>query len=185
MVNIDENIEKAKTKFEIVNQWITNCDTKSSILLAFYGVLLTLVFTSELQNMISNTFALETSLKNIGFIELMNFISLLSIIAFIVFSILCLLFVYNTLKARIDDEIYTQQELNTNSNIFFLKISSKSYKDFKDASNLETSEDFLNDLNSQIFINSNIAAEKFKAYNKSLLFGFLGLLSLGIYLITN
>ena len=91
MVNIDENIEKAKTKFEIVNQWITNCDTKSSILLAFYGVLLTLVFTSELQNMISNTFALETSLKNIGFIELMNFISLLSIIAFIVFSILCLL----------------------------------------------------------------------------------------------
>ncbi len=184
MANVDKNIEKAQTKFEIVNQWITNCDTKSSILLAFYGVLLTLVFTSELTKMISNTFAMETSLKNIGFLEIKNFISLFSILAFIVFSILCLLFVYNTLKARINDEIYSQQELNTNSNIFFLKISSKSYKDFKDASNSETSEDFLNDLNSQIFINSNIATEKFKAYNKSLLFGFLGLLSIVIYFLT-
>lgn len=181
---MEKKIEKAKSKFEIVNQWISNCDTKSSILLAFYGVLLTVVFTSEITCKISTTLSMTANLNDIGLTEIMNFISLISIIVFFVCSFLCLLFVYNTLKARINADAYSQPELKTDSNIFFLKISNKTYIDFKRVTNTEENEDYLNDLNSQIYINSKIATQKFKAYNKSLLFGFLGLISLGLYLLT-
>jgi hypothetical protein len=181
MEEIDKKTERAKDKFNIVNQWITNCDAKSSILLAFYGVLLTVVFSSELSNEISKIFSSKFILVGIGYTELLSFLSGVSFVSFIVCSILCLFFIYNTLKARINDDIYSQPELNNNSNIFFLKISKKTYSDFKNSSNNELPEDFLNDLNSQIFINSNIATEKFKSYNRSLLWGFMGMLSIGIY----
>jgi hypothetical protein len=180
----DNNIEKAKMKFENINQWISNCDTKSSFLLTLYGVLLTIVFTSNIIEKIDTTLSFKPSFSNIGWTSVLNLISLLSLLAFIFFSIKCLFYIYNTLKARIDDKIYTQEELNTNSNIFFQTITSKTYKEFKNNSNSETNEEFLNDLNSQLFINANIASEKFQAYNKSLFNAFMGLIFLGIYLLT-
>ena len=183
MANTKDNIEKAKNKFEIINQWISNCDTKSSFLLTFYGVLLTLVFTSNIIEKIITTFSLKPNFSDVGWIEILNLLSLLSIIAFFFFSIKCLYFIYNTLKARIDESIYKQEDLNTDSKIFFLSISNKTFKEFKNNSNSETEDDYLNDLNSQVFINSNIATEKFKAYNKSLLNAFIGIICLVIYLI--
>lgn len=183
MANTKENIEKAKSKFENINNWISNCDTKSSFLLAFYGVLLTLVFTSDVINKIGNTFSLKPSLSDLGWTKLLGFLELISILAFFFFSLKCLYFIYNTLKARINSSIYEQESLNTDSNIFFQTIAQKSFKEYKNLSNSESDEDYLNDLDSQVFINSNIATEKFKAYNKSLTNAFIGILCLGIYLI--
>ncbi|MFA9371461.1 MAG: hypothetical protein ACERIH_07085 [Labilibaculum antarcticum] len=183
MANTEKNLERAKDKLDMVNQWIANCDTKSSFLLAFYGVLLALVFTSEVRSEISKTFALKSTFNNIGWTEKLNFISVICIVAFIGCSILCLYFIYNTLRARIDDRIYRQPELNADSKIFFNTISKKTFKVFKDDSNAEICDDYLNDLNSQVFINSKIATEKFKAYNWSLLFGFSGVILIGIYLL--
>lgn len=182
--NIDYKIEIAKNRYDIINQSIINSDTKSSILLAFYGVLLTLVFTSPLLQKISRTLSFEPLIDSERFFELRYCISVVALLAFIILSFLCLFFIYQTLRARVKIQTNNQLGLVENSNIYFQKICNKPYSDFHDAAMNESLEDYLNDMNSQIYICSIISSQKFKAYNKSLLFGFLGILSIGVYLLT-
>lgn len=174
-----ENIDKSAKKLELINQWISNCDTKSSFILTFYGVVLTIIFTSNIGGEMINPFsfskAKETNCKSIG-----NFILLLSTIAFFITSVITFCQIYLTLKGRIDTKVYDQNGLKTNSNIFFDSIASKTFENFENESSNEDKVAYLNDLNSQVFINANIASEKFKHYNKSLFWMFI---SLGIFIL--
>ena len=52
-----EKIEISTKKLEIINQWISNCDTKSSFILTFYGVVLTIIFTSTFGSEMVNSFS--------------------------------------------------------------------------------------------------------------------------------
>lgn len=85
--------------------------------------------------------------------------------------------IYLTLKGRINDKVYEQNNLNTNSNIFFRSIASKTFENFEKDSNSEGESEYLNDLNSQVFINANIVTLKFKHYNKSLLWMSISLIT--------
>ena len=61
------------------------------------------------------------------------------------------------------------------SNIFFKTIQSRGFSEYEIGTNSENEEQYLNDLNSQIYINSKIVESKFKHYNNSLkaiLYGF-------------
>ena len=161
------NIEKSIKKLEMVNQWISNCDTKSSFILTFYGVIITIIFTSSTRDDIVDTLHLSVADK-INLKSIILFTSLILVLAFM-FSIAATgFYILQTLKGRIDPEVYRQQCLNTNSNIFFGTIASKAFATFKKETNEEDEDAYLNDINSQIFINSKIATEKFKNYNSSL-----------------
>lgn len=174
-----EHIEKSTKKLELVNQWIANCDTKSSFILTFYGVVLTIIFTSNIGGELINSFSF-TKAKDINCENFKNLIILLSSIAFFVTSIITFYQIYLTLKGRIDPNVYHQSGLNINSNIFFGSIASKNFIDFENETNSEDIPKYLNDLNSQIFINSKIVNLKFKHYNNSLMWMFI---SLGIFIV--
>lgn len=177
-----EKIENSTKKLEFVNQWISNCDTKSSFVLAFYGIVLTIIFTSDIGKEIINTLSFNRSEK-INYRSFRNFILFLATITFIVTSIVTLYQIYSTLKGRIDSEIYKQGGLNTKSNIFFSSIASKTFDDFENESNSQDETNYLNDLNSQIYINSKVVFEKFKHYNKSLFWMFISLVIFVVFVI--
>jgi len=174
-----EKIENSTKKLELINQWISNCDTKSSFILTFYGVVLTIIFTSTIGGEMINSFSFRKS-NEFNLENIINFILLLNTIAFFITSTVTLYNIYSTLKGRIDATVYNQNGLKTESNIFFGSIASKTFENFENELNSENETSYLNDLNSQIFINANIVNEKFKYYNKSLIWMFI---SLGIFIL--
>jgi hypothetical protein len=165
-------------RYDILNHWINNCDSKSSFLLGFNGVIITLIASSKLINSMKSVFLSRPSVNCIDFNSIKVFLSLLVLLGFVFYTIKTFYFIYNTLKARINAEIYSQNLLNTNSNIFFLNIAKNKYEDFSKIINNENKSQFLNDLNSQIYINSCIATSKFINYNKSLNSTFIGIICL-------
>lgn len=176
-----DKIEKAQKRLELVNQWITNCDTKSSFILTFYGVMLTIIFTSDMGKEMMNVFSFEVADKW-NWESVKNFLLFILVIAFLGSIGKSFYHIYNTLRARINSDVYEQTGLITSSNLFFGTIAQKNFQDFEQATNKESEEDYLKDLNSQIFINSKIADEKFKHYNKSICWTFI---SLGGFLLVN
>lgn len=165
-------------RLEVVNQWISNVDTKSSFVLTFYGVIITIIFTSNLGKEMINTFTYRCA-SSIDCNSFKLFFSLLVVILFITAIIITIYNIYQTLRGRINPNIYKQRRLKTNSNIFFGTIVSKSYSDFENQITNESKSTFLKDLNSQIYINSNIADNKFKHYNNSIMWL---IISLGLFL---
>jgi hypothetical protein len=179
-----DNAEKGLKKLEIVNHWISNCDTKSSLIFAFLGILLTIIFPSSLGEEMVSVFNFKIA-KEINFISVKKFFCLLCVIVFLIGVVMTFCYIYFTLKARISPEVYTQSGLKTDSNIFYGSIASKKYELFKKESNNETDSDFTNDINSQIFINSNIATEKFNNYNKSLIWTLITFAFFILFIILN
>lgn len=163
-----EKIDKGIKKLELVNQWISNVDTKSSFVLTFYGVIITIIFSSEVGNKMVEVFTYEKATE-INCMSIWLFFKMLIVVTFFITASIAFYNLYQTLKGRINPKIYQQQGLNTDSNLFFGTIASKTYLDFETQTNSENDDTFLQDLNSQIFINSNIADSKFKHYNRSII----------------
>jgi hypothetical protein len=180
---MEKKIEKSIKQLERVNQWIANCDTKTSFLLTFYGVIITVIFSSKLLADILKTLSLHR-VKEIRVHNVILFISYISVLLFL-FSIAKILYhILYTLKGRIDIPVDKQNGLNTNSLLFFGKIASKEFKKFEIEHDAQSESEYLNDLNSQVYINSVISFLKFKHYNKSLRWIIISLCSFLIYALT-
>lgn len=165
-------IEISINKLNGINQWISNVDTKSSIIFTFFGVIITIVFTSNIGNSIANILSYKVA-DEINIITFSNSILYWLVITLFIVIVLSIYNFFQTLKGRINPNIYKQEGLNVNSNIFFGTIANKEYSKFEEEVNNETDTDILNDIHSQIYINSHIANRKFKFYNKSLLWTFI------------
>src|SRR5690606_37961759 len=111
-----EKIENSTKKLELINQWISNCDTKSSFILTFFGVVLTIIFTSNIGGDMIGSFSFSRA-KEINYESSGNFILFLTAITFFITSIVTLYQIYSTLKGRVDAKVYQQNGLKTNSNI--------------------------------------------------------------------
>lgn len=175
-------IDKSTKQLELINQWISNCDTKSSFVLTFHGVVLTIIFTSEIGESMISTFSFMKSKELTG--ESFCYFLLLALsILFFISSLITFHCIYSTLKGRIKQMTYKQQGLKTDSNIFFGSIATKTFQNFEAANNIDDDSLYLNDLNSQIFINANIVTRKFNYYNKSLLWMLISLTIFLMYIV--
>ena len=171
---METKINIAIKRLEMVTQWISNCDTKISFVLTFYGLAITILFTSGFDFYK----ILHFECAGGSFLDIIHLFRL--IICLVFFVLLCFTFYYifKTLKARV--------EPNTkDSNIFFGLIAKKKFEEFQKEVDNETQEDFLKDINNQIYINSKIADEKFLFYNKSLNSLFWSLIVFFILLMLN
>ena len=177
-----ENIEKATKKLDSINQWVSNCDTKSSFVLTFFGVVLTIIFTSKVGEEMISSFSFQNA-DEVNQKTVFNFFLVLISSFFIISSLITFYHIYLTLKGRINDKVYGQNALNTDSNIFFRSIASKTFENFEKESNSEDKSKYLNDLNSQVFINANIVTLKFKHYNKSLLWMSISLITFLVFIL--
>lgn len=166
-------------KIEIATQTLdrnisfnNNCDKKTSIVLATYGVLLAILLTKEGLNEISGIITTCIATKTFC-----STIYLLSLIAAASTSAVGLFKLINVLTAKT-----TEAPLGRNkekSLIFFAGIKqNKSYNTYRQNFCKTTKTDLLNDLLEQIYINADIASTKYATYNTGLKFATSGFISL-------
>lgn len=184
MIEEDEQIEEAKVSLERINSWINSCDSKAGTVLALVGVIWTIIFTNDgiltMKNLINQL------LPPKSFCMILYLLFLSSTLLGMIYGVIHLI---NVLIAKIDVTVFAEQGIQTSSVLFFGSISNKnSYLDFKrEVLNLNK-QAYLNDLLSQIYINSKIAQKKYENYNKGIKWTILGFvmfiafLLIGLYL---
>lgn len=175
---INNKINNAITTLERNITFVTNCDNKTSIVLTSVGVLLTIILTNEGLNSIFNIIKTCISQK--------TFCNILYLVCFAV-SIGILMFgFYNLCGVLI---ARTENSNNTKSKIFFSGIIENGNNNvYREKFIAMTQEEYLDEIISEIYINSKIATIKYHKYNtgfKCTIWGFITFIILfliGIYL---
>ena len=170
MVTIMEDNTSLIERLNHVNNWINNCDQKSGILLAFIGVVVTLIFTTEY--FISRIISLAMPIKDYwlyeeGCFNFTNFIMCTILITLSIFIIKSIYYLFLTINGCIDEKQFFQDGLEHDSLFFFGAIARKTFISFRDQIN-DSTYNSTNDLLSQIYINSVIAQRKFLYYKKAI-----------------
>lgn len=183
------DVEDLEYKIEIATQtlernigFVTNCDNKTSIVLAAFGVFLAIILTNEGLNEIFNIVKACIAIK--------TFCSILYLLCFVGAIFVMILGMFNlgsVLVAKTSEEAIGRKD--ENSRIFFAGIRKNgNYNTYHQKFCAMSKEDLLNDLIGQIYINADIASIKYVTYNRGLrrtIVGFIffvALLLIGIYI---
>lgn len=153
-------------KLELVNFWISNIDNKISFILAFVGVFVGFLISKGTPNVIK--YISNIPIKDIATLNMGQIVSMFLLFTMYLSSISCIILLLLALLGRVNSKIYKEYKLTTNSLIFFGSISKMNYSNYKEKCKKENDKQLLNDINSQIYINSKICDYKFKLYNYSI-----------------
>lgn len=154
VANIDEDIDRNKYVFDLVNHWIESADSKVSISYAVFAVLVTAI------TMFSGILDANAGTKPAQNQCLLSLSTLAAIIGYILFLISVILHSL-TIKPRLPGKKKKKNADNAGYSIF--------YEDIKDFSNAEeyiksamnvTKEEFNGSLLSEIYYNSKVASQK-------------------------
>ena len=180
--DLDYKIEIATQTLERNIGFVANCDNKTSIALAAFGVLLAIILTNEGINKIFDI--IKTC------IQIKTFCSMFYLACFAGAIFVMLWGMFNlgsVLVAKTSEEAIGRKE--ENSRIFFAGIrKSGNYKTYNRRFCAMSKEDLLNDLIEQIYINADIASIKYTRYNLGLrctsmgFIMFVALLLVGTYI---
>lgn len=150
--------------------FVRNCDNKASVFLGTFGVILTIVLTTDgLDNLMS---IIRTAIAQKTFC---NALYLIMMIGFIIAMIFGVSQILKVLGVKIDSS--AEDGLDGDSKIFFEHIRKSNYLGYKKKLLATTEDVFLNDIISQIYINSCICHDKYENYKCGLkwtLIGFCG-----------
>jgi hypothetical protein len=155
--------------YDTVNSWVNNCDQKAGILLTVVGVAMTILATSDfLKYLRAYIFApfvkywSEETELTFSWSRFAVFVLLLIAAAMLIAS--C---VYLFKAISVDINYQRMRDENPGmvkkSYIFFGSINGMTFDDFK-----KEEVDYLDDMRSQIYVNSKIATAKFKNYSEGL-----------------
>lgn len=158
--------------------WIKSCDTKSSIVIAGTGLFLT-IFTSEhsfnmLKTILTKTF------------DHMYFLKVLYIIFF---SISLLFFVYGSyclirvLAPRLSKDLKGLEHTENDSLYYFESISTNTFLGFVNKVKTRNEDDDIQDILSQIYINSKICTLKYFHYSQGIKCVFIGMVGLLLFFV--
>jgi hypothetical protein len=197
MINLSELIKGLSDKPEVTNpsetherisqltddlqrtiEWIHNADIKNSILLSFIGIIMIpiieLLFsrTSNISISVNSLLLREQSLTFILY-RFIIFVYLLLIPTTFLNSVFCFL---SALYGRVNLKNIKNKNLIKHSLIFFGTISTMEYHVYKNQILNQRLDSRVDDLLSQIYINSVICSKKFKLYNQ-------GLMSMSIFML--
>ena len=158
------------TAFNILDRiigFINNCDNKASVVLGFWGIALVILFTNEgitnLKNIILTIFEFNLFTATIFFALFL---------CFSVVFVIGIIMLISVLFAKTDHG--TEEELEWDSKIYYGDIKKKTYKQYKEKMVSSSEEELLNDIISQIHINSHICSNKFLRYNQGIKLSFIG-----------
>ena len=148
---------------DTVNQWIFNCDTKVSIMLATLGIFITILFSSDVGVFMART--IKASLSNITVCNL--------IYLFFLIIGMCLLVIGICKFIKV---LIPTINLDHPSVMFFGSVASfQTFDIYREAVNSCTSDKLDDDLMHQIYAASLICNQKFKNYKQGIMLSFLGI----------
>lgn len=161
--------EELEFTLESVNAWLNNCDQKAGMVLAVIGVAVTVLMTGDfvkfLRDYIFTPFVEYCEGQGEYLFSLSRFIVFFLLVVAASLLIMSCYYLFKAIGANINyTKMYNENPgLVQKSYIFFGSISGMKYDEFKkDEVNYE------DDLKSQIYVNSKIAATKFHNYNEGL-----------------
>jgi hypothetical protein len=165
----DEALETLNRTIGFVN----NCDSKSSVILGIFGVMITILFSGEGINGLK--FIIKSAITEGTTCGAFYFILLFIAFATLGYGNYKLLMV---LFANTNCGDKNQDGLESDSKIFFGSISKNvNFKQYKEKLYTYSEEDYLNDIISQIYINSIICNEKFENYKRGMKISIIGFLA--------
>lgn len=173
------DLQDKKDTLDRIIGWVENCDTKSTVMTALVGVFVSVLFTSNfitnsLQKLVSPiSIYWRTGLGSFDLFCTIKLTCFICMIACFLYALFCLL---KSLSAKTSSKQTGEKQVKTHSLIHYGSIQNVSYSDFKTSISTETDEDKLEDVLSQIYINSRRCQEKFDDYNKSIKFIRLGII---------
>ncbi len=142
-ISINNKVELAENNLQRVNEWIANSDTKIGFVITFQIALVAFLATkgTEIKNILLK--------KNIFLVEIILYFS---IFLFIFFIIKSMIYSFRTLFPDIT--------IRKPSLFFFASIAQIKEEEFNNNFKSMSEEMTLDELNSQVYINSTIANKK-------------------------
>lgn len=172
--NIKATKEDAYKTLERTIAFNNTCDSKATTILTVYGVLITVSLTSDGVTTIKTI--LKTSSSNL---QIRNIIYLLILGASLLGFVIGTVYIMLVLLSKTNCEEYSQDGLDLNSIIYFGNIADSekniNYLDYKKKVMQRTEDEMLNDIISQIYLNSKICNRKYKNYKKGFLISIISL----------
>lgn len=162
--------EQLEQNLERVNGWIGNCDQKASFLLALVGVVSAIICTSDILSRVKTTLVTPfiTYWKDgVGSFDIVRLFLALALICGILSLLLAMYFLLLCLWAETNYDKFNQFGIEEKSLLFYGSVAKMKYDEFRKASN-----DYENDLQSQLYINSAICSKKFERYKIAVKFVF-------------
>lgn len=156
--NMNTQINKKEYAYkllEIINNWISNFDTKASFALAF----LTFILTNTISKINIQTISNISTNENIHIILKITIIS--TIVCLYLFNINTLIFLILTIKPRLKNNISPRNK----SSFYFKDISSFSETNFRQHFKQLNNNKVLEEIIKQIHTNSIICTKKAENYN--------------------
>ena len=173
---LNKKINEAKATLDRNIMFVSNCDSKTSIVLSATGVLLTIILTNDGIKTIFNIIKFCISQKSFCNIMFLLFFAISIALLFIGFYNLCMVLIARTKNT-------------SESRIFFSGIASFNDKNtYLQKFAAMTPEEYLDELVTEIYANAKIAVIKYKKYNTGFKFTIIGftlftvMLLMGIYL---
>jgi len=152
--------------------FVRDCDHKTSIVLAAIGIIATIIIDQCGKDMINLVSSILDGNKNLTpsvyFFTILLTISLI----FLIFGIWK--FIRVLIPVTDSSLCDNESSLERNSIIFAVSISKLNYEDYKSKILNYTDEEYINDILSQIYINSKICARKYKNYKNGLIYSIVG-----------
>lgn len=165
---LEYKIEIATQTLERNIGFISNCDTKTSIVLTVVGVLFTLILSDDGVSEISNIFsACLNTLTLFNILFLFFFIGSVGTMTFGMYKLGSVLIAKTSNKSSGDDTF--------KSLIFFSGIQKSGNREtYRDQFCSMSREELLNELLDEIYENADIAAQKYAKYNLGLKYATIG-----------
>lgn len=164
-----KSIESLEQSLDRINGWISNCDQKAGFLLAILGVLIPIVFTSDISERINeillSPYKGYREMPNLYEFNAVRFVYFVLLVATIIACLISIIAVLLSITANIKIEEFKKKHGNEHlvekSYLFFGSIKKITYGTFREMSDAS----YEDDLKSQIYVNSSICTRKFKFYN--------------------
>lgn len=161
-----DEIKRLESDLARIQMWVGNCDQKASFLLATIGILLALFLSTDAVvdsiAFVKESLILAYSNCQCGFVLLWLLASLLILGSFVC-SAVSIFYLLLALRSDIDDEKYQEAKTSKPSFTFFGSISKRSFRDYCNNSQ-GSSNEYIDELKSQIFINAKICTRKFENF---------------------
>lgn len=161
-----EEIRRLESDLARIQVWMGNCDQKASFLLATIGILLALFLSTDAVvdsiALVKESLILACTNCQCGFVLLWSLASLLIGGSFVC-SAASIFYLLLALRSDIDDDKYQEAKNSKPSFTFFGSISKRSYRDYCNNSQ-GSSNEYIDELKSQIYINAKICTRKFENF---------------------
>lgn len=151
------NEQDLKDNLERVNFWIENCDQKASFILAILGVGIAAGFSVDAFKAIRNHIVGPIlTAQDIPWLQIVIALFLFTAFACVIASLWMLLL---SLQAKTDLSRFSQPGMQSNSMYHYETVNNRNYSSF-----VEDKVNVINDLRTQVYVNSIICTSKFNHY---------------------